>query len=116
MGVIVRGNRLDGDIGGSMDDEGDGLSYDGGVRRRLESSSPSLSSSTSHLCFLVLFAGGDIGGGVSAGAGALAVATETGDRQAVMVAEGNRWRRRQRLRIFVVSLCVGKRQKSVTSW
>jgi hypothetical protein len=27
-----------------------------------------------------------------AGAGALAVATETGDRQAVMVAEGHHWR------------------------
>jgi hypothetical protein len=102
MGVIVRGNRLGGDIGGSMDggsmddggDEGDGLLYDGGVRRRLESSSPSLSSSTSHLHFLVHFAGGDIGGGVLAGAWTLAVATVTGDGQAVMVAEGHRWRQR----------------------
>jgi hypothetical protein len=40
MGVIVRGNWLIGDIGGSMDggDEGDGLLHDGGVRRRLQSS------------------------------------------------------------------------------
>ncbi len=72
MGGIVRGNRLNGDIGGSMDgssvddggDEGDGLLYDGGVRRRLESSSPSLSSSTLHLCFLLHFAGGDMDSGV----------------------------------------------------
>jgi hypothetical protein len=72
----VRGKRLYGDNDGSMDGgvEGDGWLYDGGVRRRLESSSPSLSSSTSHLRFLVRFAGGDIGGGVSARAGALAVA------------------------------------------
>jgi hypothetical protein len=47
--------------------EGDGWLNDGGVRIRLESSSLSLSSSTSHLRFLVRFAGGDTGGGVSAG-------------------------------------------------
>jgi hypothetical protein len=113
----VRGNRLYGDIGGSMDGgvEGDGLLYNGGVRRRLESSSPSLSNSTSHLRFLVSLAGGDIGGGVSAGAGALAVATGTGDGQAVKVAEGHHWRRRWRLRLFVTTVCVGNRQKSVTS-
>ncbi len=64
----------------------------GGVRRRLESSSPSMSSSTSHLRFLVRFAGGEMGGGVSAGAGALAVPTGVGDGQAVAVAEGHRWR------------------------
>jgi hypothetical protein len=48
MGVIVRGNRLNGNIGGSMDggNECDGLLYDGGVRRRLEFSSSSLSNST----------------------------------------------------------------------
>jgi hypothetical protein len=76
----VRGNWLYGDVGCSLDggDEGDGLLYDGGVRRRLESSSPSVSNSTSHLRFLVRFAGGDIGGGASAGAGAPAVAMETG--------------------------------------
>jgi hypothetical protein len=89
----VRGKRLYGDIGGSMDGgvEGDGLLNNGGIRRRLESSSPSLSNSTSHLRFLVCFAGGDIGGGVSAGAGMLAVATGTGDGLAVVVAEGHRW-------------------------
>ncbi len=116
MGVIVRGNRLSGDISGSMDgrDEGDGLLYDSGVRRRLEFSSSSLSNSTSHLHFLVRFACGDIDGGVSAGTWALAVATETGDGQAVMVAEGHRWQ--QRLRLFVTTVCVGKQQKSVTSW
>ncbi len=113
----MRGKRLYGDIGGGMDGgvEGDGWLYDGGVRRRLESSSPSLSSSTSHLRFLVRFAGGNIGGGVSAGAGALAVATGAGDGQAVVVAEGHRWRRRRRLRLFVATVCVGNRQNSVTS-
>jgi hypothetical protein len=97
----VRGKRLYGDIDCGMDGgvEGDGRLYDGGVRRRLESSSPSLSNSTSHLRFLVCFAGGDIGGGVSAGAGALAVATGDGDGQAVVVTEGHRWRRQRRLRI-----------------
>jgi hypothetical protein len=86
----VRGKRLYGDIDRGMDGgvEGNGWLYDSGVRRRLESSSPSLSSSTSHLRFLVRFAGGDIGGGVSAGAGALAVAPGAGDGQAVVVAEG----------------------------
>jgi hypothetical protein len=34
----------------------------------------------------------------------------------VMVAEGYRWRRRRRLRVFAAAICVGKRQKSVTSW
>jgi hypothetical protein len=85
--------------GGSMGDGGDkgngllfnGLLFNGGVRRRLESSSPSLSSSTSHLRFLVHFAGGDIGSGDSAWV--LAVAMVTGDGQAVMVAEGHRWQR-----------------------
>jgi hypothetical protein len=95
--------------------EGDGLLYDGSVRRRLESSSPSLSNSTSHLRFLVRFAGGDVGGGVSAGAGVLDVATGTGEGQAVVVAERHRWRRRQHLRLFVATVCVRKRQKSVTS-
>jgi hypothetical protein len=105
--------------GSSMDDggdKGDGLLYDGGVRRRIESSIPSLSSSTSHLRFLVRFAGGDIGSGGSAGAWALAVATVTGDGQAVMMAEGHRWQRRRHLRVFAATICVGKRQMSVTSW
>jgi hypothetical protein len=87
------------------------LLYDGGVIRRLEFSSSSLSNSTSHLCFLVRFACGDIGGGVSAGTWALAVAMETGDGQAVMVAEGHHWRRQQRLRLFVTTVCVGKQQR-----
>ncbi len=62
---------------GDGGDKGDGLLYDGGVRRRLESSAPSLSSSNSHLRFLVHFAGGDIGGGDSAGAWAMAVVAVT---------------------------------------
>jgi hypothetical protein len=86
--------------------EGDGVSYDGGVRRRLVSSSPSLSSSTSHQRFLVRFAGGDMGRGDSAEAWALAVDAVTGSRQAVMVAEGHRWRQRRHLRIFFAAVCV----------
>jgi hypothetical protein len=70
--------------------EDDGWLYDGNVRMRLESSSPSLSSSTSHLRFLIRLAGGDIGGGVSAGAGALVVAAGTGGVQAVVTTEGHR--------------------------
>ncbi len=67
--------------------EGDGWMYDGGVRMRLESSSPSLSSSASYLHFLIRLAGGDIGGGVgggggSAGTGALVVAAGAGGAQA----------------------------------
>jgi hypothetical protein len=95
--------------------EGDGWLNDGGVRIRLESSSPSLSSSTSHLRFLIRLAGGYIGGGVSAGAGAL-VAAGTGGAQAVVMAEGHRGRRRRRLRLFAAIVCVGNRQYSVTSW
>jgi hypothetical protein len=94
--------------------EGDGWLYDGGVRMRLESSSPSLSSSTLHLRFLICLAGGDIGGGVSAGTGALVVAAGAGGAQAMM--EGHRGRRRRRLRLFVAIVCVGNRQYSVISW
>ncbi len=114
----MRGKRLYGDNDSGMDGGvvGDGWLYDGGVRRRLESSSPSLSSSTSHLRFLVRFAGGDMGGGISAGAGALAVAADAGGGQAVVITEGHRWRRRRRLRLFVATVCVGNRQNSVTSW
>jgi hypothetical protein len=101
---------------GNGGDKGDGLLYDSSIRRRLESSAPSLSSSNSHLRFLVRFAGGDMGGGDLAGAWALAVAAVTSDWQAVMVAEGNCWRRRRCLRVFAATICVGKRQKSVTSW
>jgi hypothetical protein len=87
-------------VSGGMDGgvEGDGWLYDGGVRMRLESSSPSLSSSTSHPRFLIRLAGGDIGGGVSAGTGALAVAAgagasgvSAGGGQAVVMTEGHRW-------------------------
>jgi hypothetical protein len=96
--------------------EGDGWLNDGGVRIRLESSSLSLSSSTSHLRFLVRFAGGDTGGGVSAGAGALVVAAGTGGAQAVVTAEGHRGRRWRCLRLFASIVCLGNRQYSVTSW
>jgi hypothetical protein len=76
----MRGRRLYGEIDRSLegDVEGDDRLYDGGDRSRLESSSPSLSSSASHLRFLVCFAGGEEGGGVMAGTGALAVPTWAG--------------------------------------
>jgi hypothetical protein len=45
--------------GGGVD--GDGISYGGVVRRRLVSSSPSLSSSALHHLFLVRLAGGKVG-------------------------------------------------------
>jgi hypothetical protein len=114
----VRGKRLYGDNDSGMDGgvEGDGWLYDGGVRMRLESSSPSLSSSTSHLLFLIRLAGGDIGGVVSAGTGALAVAAGAGGGQAVVMTEGHRWRRRRCLQLFVATVCVGNQQNSVTSW
>jgi hypothetical protein len=77
-------------------DKGDGVSYDGGVSKRLMSSFPSLSSSASHRRFLVRSAGGEIGVGDLGEAWvlavALAVAAMTGDEQAVMVAGGHRWR------------------------
>jgi hypothetical protein len=122
---------MGGDSGGSMDgigmdgggDEGNGVLYDGGVSRRLMSSSPSLGSSTSHrrFFFLVRLAGGEMGGGHLAEAwalavGALAVGAMTGYKQAVMVAGGYCWRRRRRLRTFAAVICVRKRQKMVTSW
>jgi hypothetical protein len=76
-------------------DEGHGVSYDGGVSRRLMSSFPSLSSSASHCRFLVRLAGGEMGvgdlGEAWALAVALAVAAMTGDEQAVMVAGGHHW-------------------------
>jgi hypothetical protein len=99
-------------MGGSLggDTEGDERLYDGGDRSRLESSLPSLSSSTSHLRFLVRFAGGEEGGGVAAGTGALA-----GGGQAVVVADGHRCRRRRRLRLIVAAVGDGKRQNRVTS-
>jgi hypothetical protein len=90
---------MGGDGGGSMGgsgkddggDEGDGVSYDGGVSRRLMSSFPSLSSSASHHRFLVRLAGGGAGGGDLDEAWALAVAAMTGKEQAVMVAGGHHW-------------------------
>ena len=103
------GGSLEGDI------EGDDRLYDGGDRSRLESSIPSLSSSASHLRFLVRFAGGEEGGGVAAGAGALAVVTWAGGGQAVVVADGHRCRRRRRLWLFVAAVGDGKRQNRVTS-
>ncbi len=88
----MRGRRLYGDIDRSLegDVEGDDRLCDGGDSSRLKSSSPSLSSSASHLRILVRFAGGKEGGGVTAGTGALVVPTWAGDGQAVVVAEGHR--------------------------
>ncbi len=85
--------------------------------RRLVSLSPSLSNSTSQRHFLVHLAGGETGGGdsVAAWVKAEAVGMTTGDRQAVTVAEGHRWQRRRRLRVFATIACVVKRQKRVTS-
>ncbi len=87
---------MGGDSGGSMDgscmdfgcNEGNGVSYDDGVSRRLMSSSPSLSNSTSPCRFLVRFADGEMGCGDSTEAWALAVDAMTGDEQAGMVAGG----------------------------
>jgi hypothetical protein len=47
-------------------DVGDGVSYERGDIKRLESSLPSLSSSTSQRLFLVRLEGGDFGSGDSA--------------------------------------------------
>ncbi len=107
------GRRQNGEVGRSLkgDVDGDDRLYDGGDRSRLESSIPSLSSSASHLRFLVRFAGG----GVAAGAGALAVVTWAGGGQAVVVADGHCCRRRRRLRLFVAAAGDGKRQNRVTS-
>jgi hypothetical protein len=106
--------------GGDMNgggDNGDGISYDAGVRRRLVSSSPSLSSSASHRLFLVHLAGGEMGGGGSAEGSSLAVgAIVVGCGQAAMVADGHRWRSRRSLRTIAVVVGVGKRQKRVISW
>ncbi len=98
-------------------DSDDGVSYERGVSRRLISSSPSLSNSTSQRRFLVHLVGGETGGGdsVAAWVQAEAVGAMTGDGQAVMVAEGHRWQRRRRLPVFATVACVVKRQKRVTS-
>jgi hypothetical protein len=79
-------------MGDSVGD-GDGASKEGSVRRRLMSSSPSLSSSASHRLFLVRLAGGEIGGGSSFEGWSLADGAMTdGGRLAAMVAEEHRWR------------------------
>jgi hypothetical protein len=84
-------------------DSNDGVSCEGGESRRLVSSSPSLSSSTSQRRFLVRLAGGEAGGGDGdvdvIGGGdvdaawkqAEVVGALTGGGQAVTVAEGHRW-------------------------
>jgi hypothetical protein len=99
-------------------DGDDGVSYEGGVSRRLVSSSPTLSSSTSQRHFLVRLAGGVTGDGdsVTAWVQADLVGAMTGGGQAVTVAEGHCWRRRRHLRVFATVACVAKRQKRVTSW
>jgi hypothetical protein len=118
-----------GDSGGDIDgsdrkgggDDGDGISCDGGVRSRLVSSSPSFSSLTSHLLFLVLLAGGEMGSSSSTeGSGSAEGLTEVegwslsvdamvvDGRQVVMVADEHRWRRRRCLRMFAVVVGVGK--------
>jgi hypothetical protein len=76
---------------------------------------------TSHHLFLVCFAGGELSGGVSAvgcvsAVWALTVGALTGDVRAVMAVEGNHWRQRQSLRMFVAVVGVANWQKRVTSW
>jgi hypothetical protein len=123
MGDVIKGNWLGGDDSGSIDgggmdgggDGGDGVSYEGGLSRRLVSSSLSLSNSTSQQCFLVCLAGGKTGSVDSVTAWAEAVGAMTGDGQAVTVAEVCRWRRRLRLQMFTAVVCVVKRQNRVTS-
>jgi hypothetical protein len=111
------GRRRNGEVGRSLkgDVDGDDRLYDGRDRSMLESSIPSLSSSASHLRFLVRFAGGEEGGGVAAGAGALADVTWAGSGQSVVMADRHRCRRRRRLRLFVAAAGDGKRQNRVTS-
>jgi hypothetical protein len=73
-------------------DDGDVVLYEGGIRRRLVSSSPSLSSLASHCLFLVRLAGGEMGGGGSAEGWSLAVgAMIGGGRQAAMVIDEHHW-------------------------
>jgi hypothetical protein len=78
-------------------------------------------NSTSHHLFLVRFAGGDLRGcdpavGCVSAGWALSVGALAVNAQAVMVVEGQRWRRHWRLRMFVAVVCVRKGQKSVTFW
>jgi hypothetical protein len=75
----------------------------------------SLSSSASHLRFLVRFAGGELGGGTAAVEVSIVVAM-SGGAQAVMVLEGHRCQRQRRFREFVAVVSIGNRQKIVTSW
>ncbi len=110
-------------------DSNNGVSCEGGESRRLVSSSPSLSSSTSQQRFLVRLAGGEAGGGDGGGdvdvigggdvdaawTQAEVVGALTGGGQAVTVAEGHRWRWRRRLQVLTAVACVRKRQKRVTS-
>ncbi len=56
--------------------------------------SSSLSSSASHLHFLVRFAVGEFGGGVMAAVEVSVVVAMSGGAQAMMVLEGHRCRRR----------------------
>ncbi len=97
VGAIVHSDS-DGDMKG-CGDEGDCKSRDGGVRRRLVLPSPSLSSSASHLLFLVLLAGGEEGSSSSAegsrsrlGSGSAGCSTEVEGRSqavdAVVVGDG----------------------------
>ncbi len=121
----------DGGVDGG--DVGDDVKYERGETRRLESSVLSLSSSTSQRLYLVRFAGGDFGSGDSAVSGDLAVGcgdsavgcdSAVGWTEWTLIAwllavgalEGQRGRWRWRLRLFFAVICVGKRQKSVTSW
>ncbi len=79
-------------------------------------STSSLSSSALHRRFLVRFAGGELGSGDTAAVEVSVVVVIFGGAQAVMVLEGHCWRWRRRFGEFVAVVCVGNRQKIVTSW
>jgi hypothetical protein len=71
--------------------------------------------------FLVRLAEGELGSGVAAAVGVSVVWVQivvsvSGGAQAVMVFEVHLWRQRGRLREFGALVCIGKRQKIVTSW
>jgi hypothetical protein len=76
----------------------------------------SLSSSASHLRFLVRFDGGELGGGVTAAVEVSVVVAMSGSAQAVMVQEGHSCRQRRRFWEFVAVVSIRNRQKIIMSW
>jgi hypothetical protein len=70
----------------------------------------------SHLCFLVCFAGGELGGGVTAAMEVSIVIAMSGSAPAVMVLEGHCYRLRWRFWEFVAVVSIRNQQKIITSW